>query len=70
MPDPKFVPLDSRHSFPSEHSSLAMSAGLLLTLYALRLLRTHGGSAPRLQPTTTDCCRLPPATANTHHDDP
>ena len=26
MPDPKFAPLDARHSFPSEHSSLAMCA--------------------------------------------
>jgi membrane-associated phospholipid phosphatase len=45
MPDPKFLPLDARHSFPSEHSSLAMCAGLILTLYALRILRNSGAHA-------------------------
>ena len=36
--DPHFTPPDARHSFPSEHSSLAMCVGLLLSLYALRAL--------------------------------
>lgn len=38
MPDPHFSPPDSRHSFPSEHSSLAMCGGLLLSFYAFRVL--------------------------------
>ena len=46
MTDPKFLPLDARHSFPSEHSSLAMCAGLFVTLYALRLLRAHPAGTP------------------------
>jgi membrane-associated phospholipid phosphatase len=39
MPDPSYAPLDARHSFPSEHGALAMCVGLLLTLYASRVLR-------------------------------
>ena len=33
--DPAYQPAAARHSFPSGHSSLTISAGLLVTLYAL-----------------------------------
>ena len=45
MPDPHFEPIEARHSFPSEHASLGMCAGLLITLYALQLVRPHSLSA-------------------------
>ena len=42
--DPAYQPAAARHSFPSGHSSLTISAGLLVTLYALGVL-------PAMQPT-------------------
>lgn len=43
MPDPTLPADEESHSFPSGHSSLTMSAGLMLTLYALGVL-------PAIQP--------------------
>tara|TARA_B110001452_G_scaffold193155_1_gene163122 strand:- start:223 stop:1149 length:927 start_codon:yes stop_codon:yes gene_type:complete len=40
MPDPALPMDEESHSFPSGHSSLTMSAGLTLTLYALGVLPT------------------------------